>query len=104
APAAGIDSFTWTVNGVTRTTATGSFTTGIPDTGAHALSLVVTDKGGCVYPAVTNTIQISGPTAKFAAGIGGCRNSPITFTDQSTPYRTDAIASWTWNFGDGNTG
>jgi len=102
-PAAAIDSFTWTVNAGTRTLANPSFTTAIPDTGAHVISLVVRDKGGCTYPVVNNTVQITGPTAKLAPGIGGCKNSAVTFTDQSAPYRTDAITSWYLDFGDGKT-
>lgn len=100
-PLNAVDSFTWTVNTVTHTFATPGFTTAIPDTGAHVISLVITDKGGCKTPAVTNTVQVTGPAAKLAPGAGGCKNSLITLTDQSTPYRTDAITSWSLDFGDG---
>ncbi|MBN9385182.1 MAG: PKD domain-containing protein [Chitinophagaceae bacterium] len=102
-PATGISTYTWTVNTGTRTTNNPNFTTSIPDTGAHVIELVVTDNGGCPFGPVTNTVQITGPTAKLATGIGGCKNNIITFTDQSTPYRTDAINSWFLDFGDGNT-
>lgn len=101
-PPAAIYNYTWTVNTGTRTTTNPYFTTSIPDTGAHDIQLVVTDNGGCVYPAVTNTVQITGPTARLAPG-GGCKNSLITLKDQSGPYRTDAITSWYLDFGDGNT-
>jgi len=102
-PASAIDSFTWTVNMVTRTLATPVFKTGITDTGAYAITLKVTDKGGCSY-SVNNNIQITAPSAKFAPNIGGCKNSPVTFTDQSIPYNAGSpITSWYWNFGDGNS-
>jgi gliding motility-associated-like protein len=102
-PLSAIDSFTWTVNKVTRITKDPTFSTTIPDTGLHTISLVITDMGGCVYPAVTHDVLITGPKAAFTPAVGGCRNSPITFTDNSTPFRTDALKSWYFDFGDGKT-
>lgn len=100
-PASGIASYKWTVNGVTRSTTTPSFTTDIPTTGPHTVQLVAIDGGGCPFPAVPDQqVEITGPAAKLAPS-GGCKNSPITINDLSTPYKTDAINSWHVTFGDG---
>ncbi|HEY4061571.1 MAG TPA: PKD domain-containing protein [Puia sp.] len=77
--------------------------------GTHTLSLTIFDSNGCVST-VSQPITIIGPLAKFTAPAGGCKNSPITFTDQTTPYPGSAgppaapaapITSWNWDFGDG---
>jgi gliding motility-associated-like protein len=105
APASSIAFYSWQVGSApytTSTAATTTYTTSLPDTGAYILSLIVTDAGGCQYLPVSRTIHIIGPTARFTPAAGGCANSPIQFTDQSTPYNANyPITSWTLDGGDG---
>ncbi|MEO0473604.1 MAG: PKD domain-containing protein, partial [Bacteroidota bacterium] len=52
-----------------------------------------------------NLVRLSGPTVDFtASAITGCAPLSVTFTDASTPYPATSLVSWTWDFGDGNTG
>ena len=73
--------------------------------GPYTVQLMEPDFNGCTYTSTIATIQVTSPTAHFTAAAGGCLNSPITFTDNSTPYpgppTADPITSWNWNFGDG---
>lgn len=94
-------SYAWTVGSTPPTTANSSaFRLAIQSYGPTPVTLTVTDINGCPY--TTNTIITStGPLANFTAPAGGCRNSPITFTDQSTPYNAASpITSWMYAFGD----
>ncbi len=81
--------------------------------GPTQVQLIVTDTNGCTYTSSAQTVQITGPFAKFAIPptAGGCKNAPVVFTDQSTPYPgvlappptapAGPITSWTFNFGNG---
>jgi gliding motility-associated-like protein len=74
----------------------------IPAIGLYPLFLVMTDINGCSYTSAPGpAIQVTGPTAAFTAPAGGCLNSPITFTNSSTPYSGNPIVSWTWDWNDG---
>jgi gliding motility-associated-like protein len=78
--------YTWQVGAVTYITDTTSLKLSVPDTGVHSVTLTVTDVSGCTYPSASVNIRISGPTAKFTPNsTGGCKNSPITITDNSVP-------------------
>jgi len=59
-------------------------------------------------PATVATITITAPTARFtfSPSPGQCKNSPVTFTDQSTkdPNSNSPIQSWKYNFGDSTSG
>ena len=72
--------------------------------GPSILNLTVTDINGCPYTAIPRTVFVTGPTAKFTVVPGGCKNSPIPFTDASTTDGTYALATWQWDFGDGTGG
>lgn len=102
-PAAAIRLYSWSVDGPTPLPDSSqvSYKLSLPTTGDHTIFLTVTDSGGCTFTAPSQTINIIGPTAKFMV-TGGCRNSPIQFTDQSTPY-TPAypLVSWVLDGGDG---
>lgn len=82
-----------------------TYTASISKIGPHTITLIITDIYHCPSPAATGSITITGPTAKFTpATPGGCKNSPIVFTDQSTTYdntAANALTTWTWDFGDG---
>lgn len=102
-PASAIQYYSWAVNITTlKDSSLATRNTSIANPGDHLISLIVTDSGGCPYTATSKNIHITGPTAKFTPAPGGCRNSPIQFTDQSTPspYPGYLITSWTLNAGD----
>lgn len=91
----------WQVGATLYTTDTGSLRISLPDTGNHAITLTVKDVSGCIYSSPPQNILITGPTASFTPSTpGGCRNSPITFVDNSTPFRNDKLQFWFFNFGD----
>ncbi|MBX3240514.1 MAG: PKD domain-containing protein [Chitinophagaceae bacterium] len=93
--------FRWSLNGAPL------FNGGkVVDTAFHAdgdipVTLVVRDRSGCEAQS-TQTIKVTGPSAAFSpAVLAECKNNVVTFNDASV---TDVgIASWTWNFGDGQT-
>jgi gliding motility-associated-like protein len=92
--------YQWQIGGLTYMADSTSLRISLPDTGNHPISLTVTDISGCPYSA-TGNILITGPTAGIAAStLGGCKNSPITFIDKSTPFRNDKLQFWFINFGD----
>ena len=101
-----IASYAWQVGTGPYVTGGPIYTTNLPSNGNYQLNLLITDINGCPYPSATGSIQITGPHAQFnlpATG-GGCVNSPVTFTDVSTPYPAGAsITTWRWDFGDGTT-
>ncbi|HVU58020.1 MAG TPA: PKD domain-containing protein [Puia sp.] len=93
--------YTWQVGTAVYTTDTTSLKISAPDTGVHSIVLTVKDVSGCFYSSNPVNINITGPTAKFMPnGPGGCKNSPILFTDNSVQYRGDAISSRAFYFGD----
>ena len=104
-----IATYSWQIGGnpPTAPSASPAYTTSLPATGNYPITLTITDIYGCstTTPAGAS-IQITGPAAQFnlpATG-GGCVNSPVTFTDVSTPFPAGAsITTWHWDFGDGTT-
>lgn len=97
-----LTSFQWdfgTGSGSTGSSSSYLFTT----PGTFTVSLQVTDANGCRDTAYKNVEVFPNPTANFQAGDTiGCSITSITFTDLSTGVY--APISWSWNFGDGNTG
>ena len=70
-------------------------------TGAYNTTLVVTSDHGC-RDTITQTVAINGlPTASFSAP-AVCAQSATQFVNASYSS-TAGIASYQWNFGDGNT-
>jgi RHS repeat-associated protein len=74
--------------------------------GTYTVALIVTEADSdsdTETKASYITVSDTGPTADFSAS-PTTGNEPLTatFTDQSTSY--DGIASWLWNFGDGQMG
>ena len=102
-PVSAIAFYSWQVGAApyTPNADSATYTTSLPNTGNYLISLIVTDNGGCPYPAVTHPLVITGPSAQFTPAAGGCRNSPIVFTDHSTTYPGYPIISWTLDGGDG---
>lgn len=73
--------------------------------GLYTVTLTTTDVNGCVETITRNNyIRINGPVAGFTAiNTSGCAGLVTTFNDLSTGDGTNNLASWQWNFGDGNT-
>lgn len=101
--AANIAQYQWSINGGTPFTGGRSIQTSFPANGSYSVTLTITDFNGCTdTKTVNNYITVTGPVAGFTAiDTGGCRNTSISFTDQSTP--AGSITRWQWDFGDGNT-
>lgn len=97
-----IKTYEWVIDGAApelyKSNYDGSFTT----SGTHNVSLIATDINGCSSTSATKPVQVTGPTALFGVvNKGGCKNSPVQFTDASTPA-PGKIVKWSWNFGDGS--
>ncbi len=71
--------------------------------GNYIPTLIVKDQSGCQIPVIgIDTIHLTGTKANFnVADSNICFGNTINFTDQSITNST--IASWHWDFGDGNT-
>ncbi len=79
-----------------------TLSTHINGVGNYPITLTVIDQNGCRYTSPATTIDVTAPTVKFTAPLGGCENSAIPFTDNSTPSALGtAITNYIWNFGDG---
>lgn len=103
---ANITSYLWNFgDGNTATTTTSTVTHTYSNVGTYSVTLTITDLNGCISTLTRpNYIRINGPTANFTAGnASGCTGLVATFTDQSTTDGQNAITSWFWDFGDGNT-
>ncbi len=73
------------------------------NSGTYTVTLIIKNLNGCSDTLVKpNYIKVNGPTAKFEPTVpGSCNMTTITFRDQSTTDGTNAINSWTFNYGDG---
>lgn len=70
-------------------------------TGVFTVSLTVTGANTCVNTKTANIIVHPNPTANFSPTVA-CVGSATSFTSLSVPNGTNAITSYTWNFGDGS--
>jgi gliding motility-associated-like protein len=97
-----VTGYIWVVNGTSHPGGdTYNFNQSV--NGTYSVALMEKDVNGCIYTSLsTASIVVTGPTANFTYPAGGCVNSPIAFTDNSTPYPGDPITTWNINFGDGS--
>jgi gliding motility-associated-like protein len=87
-------------------TGTGSSLTHIyTNAGLFTVTLIITDISGCKDTLTKpQYIRINGPVAAFTIpNAGSCKNTTVTFTDQSTDDGIHPITTWVWNYGDGIT-
>ncbi|MBO9632715.1 MAG: PKD domain-containing protein [Chitinophagaceae bacterium] len=94
----------WYLNGVRVTTTTDqTVQLSRPTAGSYNVRLQVIDKLGCGYDKIKqNALKVTGPGAKFRpASKIACRNTPLTFTDQTVSLAP--IRSWAFDFGDGQS-
>ena len=97
-------SFIWDFNDGTTLATTDSlvsYTYTIP--GIYVPKMILVDPGGCVVPVTgPDTIVVNGVIAKFGfTNQTYCDIAAVSFSDSS--ISTDLIASYKWNFGDGNS-
>ncbi len=73
--------------------------------GNYTVKLTTTDTFGCVDTKTKNQyIRVNGPTASFSSITHtGCKGLNATFEDKSSTDSVNALASWTWNYGDGTS-
>lgn len=98
-------SFIWDYNdGSTQVTPDSVVTHTYTIPGMYNPKMILVDANGCMVPVVgPDTIKVSGAVANFGfLNQVHCDDALIAFTDSSvTDF--DAIISYAWNFGDGNT-
>ena len=72
--------------------------------GTVTVTLTIENPALSCTNSATTTVTISGPTADFSSDFVAASAPPltVTFTDSSVP-QNEAIVSWQWDFGDGNT-
>ncbi|MGG9961343.1 PKD domain-containing protein [Ferruginibacter sp. SUN106] len=97
-------SFIWDFNDGTTTSTLDSVmshTYTIP--GIYVPKMILVDPGGCVVPVLgPDTIVVNGVAANFGfINHNYCDAASISFSDSS--MSNDVIASYAWDFGDGNT-
>ncbi len=82
---------------------TGAQTPAVTITASGDYSVTVTDINGCVSKDTASVTKgWTAPVTDFSAA-DVCLGQNVQFTDLSTPTSPDAIASWNWTLGDGNT-
>lgn len=70
--------------------------------GTYTTLLVVISNHGCSDTTLNNIVIYPQPQTNYSVQ-NVCIYDPAVFTDQTTINAPDSIASWAWNFGDGNT-
>ncbi len=85
---------------------TGNFNPSLAGAGNHTIWYVFTTDKGCRDSAAATIWVHAVPVAAFTAPAAACLNQAVTFTNQSTIDQSvdnqAKIATWTWNFGEGN--
>lgn len=101
--AANIKSYTWVIEGQPAIVGGRSIQTRVPVNGVFDVSLIMEDINGCILArTITDMVTVVGAIPNFSVvNNGGCVNSEVTITDQSTP--AGSIVNWQFNFGDGES-
>ena len=73
-----------------------------PALGSYTAMLIINKGTPCVDTAIL-PVNVSFIQADFINDGPVCRGVPINFTDTSSVDPSTSIATWEWNFGDGNT-
>jgi len=71
--------------------------------GTYTVELVVTSDIGCTDTILGSTVRFPKPLASFTVA-DVCEYDPAVTNDNSVVAAPDNIASWAWDFGDGNNG
>jgi PKD repeat protein len=101
--------YSWSVTHNGQTVATGTaagFSFTATGTGDYVVSLQVTDAAGRTSLADAQTISIQNvaPTAQIVAPTTASKGSPVTFQAIATDPGTTDVLTYSWRFGDLNTG
>ncbi len=98
-----ISSYTWEIEGQPPVNGGSIFQTRVPVNGVFDITLTMVDVNGCtITRTINDMVTVVGAVADFSvANNGGCVNSEVTITDQSTP--AGSITKWDFNFGDGES-
>ncbi|HML86110.1 MAG TPA: PKD domain-containing protein, partial [Bacteroidales bacterium] len=67
------------------------------------VALSVTDLHGCTKEVKHFIKVLPSPVALFSSTYPHCINDSVSFTSLAYATAGDYIASWSWNFGDGNS-
>ncbi|MDD2964597.1 MAG: PKD domain-containing protein [Bacteroidales bacterium] len=70
--------------------------------GNYNVLLTVTDTNGCMNDTILPVLVHRLPQSVFSFASATCLDTPIEINEQSVAYNT-SVASWHYNFGDGNT-
>lgn len=70
--------------------------------GSFQVQLIVTSSGGCIDTIVMPLLVRPLPPVDFTVS-NNCVNAPASFTPNASVMNLGTIASWLWDFGDGNT-
>ncbi|MFZ7122771.1 MAG: PKD domain-containing protein [Bacteroidota bacterium] len=72
--------------------------------GQYSVTLIVTDANGCKDTLTqVNYVQVIAPTVNFSQTDSGCVGETFNFNAVVTSPADPTIASYQWNWGDGNT-
>lgn len=99
-------SYIWDMNnGVTQTTSNGSLTYTYTQTGMYVPTVILSDGASCQVPLQnTDTIVVDEVTADFSfTSAGNLCNTDTVFFDDTVSYTLSAVASRSWDFGDGSS-
>jgi len=99
-----ITSVLWDFNdGTTISTVSPIISHSYTHTGSYIPKVILSDANGCQVPIVgSDSVHIYNATAKFGfINKTFCDSASVIFADSSTS--NDIIASYSWNFGDGDT-
>lgn len=69
--------------------------------GMYGVSLTVTADNGCSTTIIDSVLVGTNPSVDFSFVNNTCSNIPVQFSDST--FDNFGVASWLWNFGDGNT-
>lgn len=102
-----ISQYRWDFNGdgIVDATTTTPTTTYTYSSGRWHPTVSVVDAYGVASAPVSATVTSDNPPTASATVTGTRKyGSPLTFDGSASSSTTSQIASWSWNFGDGNTG
>ena len=100
---ANIDTYRWFINGTLAASGPRIWVEILRPAGTYNVRLEMIDKAGCTHEStIPVSYTVTGPRPAFRpATLTGCKNAPISFTDQTVS--ASPVRSWTFDFGDGQT-
>ncbi len=92
-------------DGIFQNSNSGTVTHDFRNSGRYSITLTVTDINNCTYSITkSGLIKINGPKAGFTTTPRtGCAPLLISFSDASLSDGSNNLASWKWNYGNGQS-